>query len=184
MLLTDIVEVGPKSRYLLAVREMVNLYAKGIHVQWKGTSLDFSSYLYDETLPGRYASPHGNLWVGLVGEKAAGCVGLCKVGTEESTPLDGELKRLFVLQEFRGFGFSAQLVRQAVSEAQKIGFERLWIESINPYMSAVYTNHGFKPVTNQEFYDLCSSLYGPSSYRLSYILKPIPGTEYMKLTFG
>ena len=74
-------------------------------------------------LPGRFARPDGDLFLGSVRDLTAGCVALQghAVGI-------GELKRLYVREEFRGFGLGRLLTQTVVDAARDTGYSRLRLD--------------------------------------------------------
>jgi putative acetyltransferase len=110
-------------------------------------------------LPGPYAPPRGRLLVVRSDGNAAGCVGL--------RPFDddtGELKRLYVREEFRGRGLARALVTAVIDAARGEGYTRLRLdthESMEPART-LYGSFGFReipaywdhPVPNVVFYEL------------------------------
>ena len=74
-------------------RTLMREYAATLHVSLEIP--DFEVELAD--LPGKYAPPRGRLLVARSGGRPAGCVALRPLGREM-----GEVKRLYVREEFRG----------------------------------------------------------------------------------
>ena len=110
--------------------------------KWFGLKLCFQNF--DEevaSLPGRYKSPDGRLFLAFADEKLAGCVALRKL--EENIC---EMKRLFVRKDFRGCGIGKILIEKLISEAQTIGYEKMRLDTFPPKMSKaveLYNSYGF-----------------------------------------
>jgi GNAT superfamily N-acetyltransferase len=110
-------------------------------------------------LPGGYAPPSGGLFLALLGNEVAGCVGVR--GLEEGAC---EMKRLFVRDAFQGQGVGRTLAEHAIAWARRAGYERMLLDTL-PSMAAaqrLYETLGFRDV---------------ESYRFN----PVGGTRYMEL---
>jgi putative acetyltransferase len=104
-----------------------------------------------ELLPGPYSPPRGSLMVAYAGDAAAGALGLqpvpesCRIagtGAENA----GELKRLFVLPEFRRFGVGRALMLRAESEALARGYDSLVLTTsaeMMPLAQGLYESLGY-----------------------------------------
>jgi putative acetyltransferase len=112
---------------------------------WFGLGLCFQNF--DEevaNLPGYYAPPAGRLWLALADEKPAGCIAL--------RPLEagiGEMKRLFVRDEFRGLGLGVTLIETLLAEAAAIGYEKIRLDTFPAKMGkavALYESYGFHEI--------------------------------------
>jgi GNAT superfamily N-acetyltransferase len=77
-----------------------------------------------DTLPGIYGPPLGRLLMATVDGQPAGSVALKPI--DEHTV---ELKRLYVRPAFRGHRIGEQLVDAIVSEARRIGYRRIVLDS-------------------------------------------------------
>jgi GNAT superfamily N-acetyltransferase len=112
---------------------------------WFGLDLCFQDFEGEvRDLPGKYAPPEGRLLLANVGEVAAGCVALRKLG-------DGicEMKRLFVRDEFRGLGIGVALIERIIDEGRSIGYKKLRLDTFAPKMGKaveLYRSHGFREI--------------------------------------
>ena len=107
----------------------------------------FASYLelqnFDhelEDLQKKYAPPKGRLFVAMLGEKAAGCIGLIDLNGEGC-----ELKRLYVKPEYRGRGLARELTRLILDEGKKAGYDYMLLDTL-PFLGAaqaLYRSVGF-----------------------------------------
>jgi putative acetyltransferase len=109
-----------------------------------GVDLCFQGFAAEvQGLPGEYAPPRGRLFIAHDRGEAAGCIAL--------RPLDGnacEMKRLYVRPGFRSAGVGARLVERVIGEAQQLGYERMYLDTL-PSMEAaqrLYERLGFKDV--------------------------------------
>ncbi len=128
----------------------------------KSLNFDLCFQSFDEELaglPGDYDEPDGRLLLAMVDEKVAGCVGLRRVA-------DGvcEMKRLWVRPEFRGKKIGRKLADEIISEARRIGYKIMKLDTIDTMKEAItmYQSMGFSEI---------------SAYRYN----PIEGAKYMEL---
>jgi putative acetyltransferase len=123
-------------------------------------SLCFQSFEAElASLPGDYAPPGGCLYLALVDDVPAGCVGL-----HELEPAICEMKRLYVRPEFRGLGLGRKLAIAAILAAHVIGYNRMRLDTLKSMVEAhaLYRALGF--------YDI--DPYRPN---------PLPDAVYMEL---
>ena len=100
------------------------------------------------TLPGRYVSPHGGLWLGWVDDRAAGCIALRALESRVC-----EIKRLYVRPDRRKTGLGRSLAETALVRAVATGHERVCLDTL-PSMGgaiALYRSLGFVEV--EPYYD-------------------------------
>ena len=153
--LTEIIRAHSPD-YIELVRELFKEYEA-----WLGINLCFQNFEKElAELPGDYAPPHGRLLIAMEDDRVAGCIALRKIGDDIC-----EMKRLFVRSEFRGKGLGRKLVEAIVSEARKLGYERMRLDTLPGKMDtaiALYRSLGFKeiepyysnPVTGAKFMEL------------------------------
>ena len=91
-------------------------------------------------LPGDYAGPSGCLLLASLGNRPAGCVALRRFDAAIC-----EMKRLFVLPEFRGLGLGRQLVNAITTVACELGYDRMRLDTLPSMKKAIamYESLGF-----------------------------------------
>ena len=88
----------------------------------------------------KYGLPDGRMYIARVDGIAAGCVALTK-----NDDVFCEIKRLYVKPVFRGQGISKLLLETVVTEARKIGYKHMRLDTF-PFMASaikLYEKHGF-----------------------------------------
>ena len=115
-----------------------------------------------EALPGAYAPPGGVLLIARDGDSAAGCVGLRRID-----PATGEMKRMFVREQYRGGGLGRRLALEVVEAARRLGYARVVLDTLPKLAPAIalYRDLGFRET-------------GP------YLASPTPGALCFELRFS
>src|SRR5580698_3618863 len=137
-------------------RELFLEYAQSL-----GFSLCFQNFDQELAgLPGDYAPPEGRLMLVEYEGQLAGCIALHKLA-------DGicEMKRLYLRPQFRGKGLGRALAGHIISEARRMGYQRMRLDTVEPAMKdavAMYRKLGFREIA-------------------PYCEKPIAGALYMEL---
>ena len=137
-------------------RELFLEYANSL-----GFSLCFQSFDKELAgLPGDYSPRDGRLLLAEYEGQLAGCIALHRL-----EPKVCEMKRLYLRPSFRGKGLGRSLAVTVISEARRIGYTRMRLDTVEPIMRdavAMYRRLGFKEITP----------YRPN---------PIAGAMYMEL---
>ena len=107
----------------------------------------FASYLelqnFDDELNDlekKYGAPDGRLYIAKDGESCVGCIGLKRIDRESC-----ELKRLYVVPEYRGIGLARFMSGLVVSEAKKAGYDYMLLDTLPFLIGAqkLYESLGF-----------------------------------------
>lgn len=130
-------------------RRLFSEYAESLG--WDISSGGFAEEV--ESLPGRYGPPEGALLLALVGDDAAGVLGLQPIPEEARIPLPGverfgELKRLYVRLQYRRRGIGRMLMERAEQEARRRGYEQLVLTTsarLMPLAQRLYDHLGYEP---------------------------------------
>ena len=112
-----------------------------------------------EALPGDYAPPGGCLILAEETGKWAGCVALRSLEDDIC-----EMKRLYVLPDFRGRGIGKILAQAVIHEARSRGYAKMRLDTVESMHAArtLYASLGFYPI---------------GAYRYN----PIDGASFMEL---
>ena len=115
------------------------------YADYLGVDLTYQKFAEEmASMPGKYAPPKGALLLARGEDGAAiGCVGL--------RPLeDGacEMKRLYVTSEARGLGLGQALADAVVSEARRIGYGEMKLDTLPRLKAAIalYERMGFRQI--------------------------------------
>jgi ribosomal protein S18 acetylase RimI-like enzyme len=118
---------------------------------------DFETEL--KTLPGKYAPPDGVLILALLNGQGAGCIALRKISENI-----GEMKRLYVRDEFRGLGIGRKLISIVIEEAKRLNYRYVRLDTLETLRNALSLYKAFG------FYDIAP-----------YVYNPIEGARFMEL---
>jgi len=151
--------MSPQSPHIIEATSADHLEAVSAlfleYAQSLGWDLSSGGRFSDEIAkpPGPYAPPAGSLMLAYVGERAAGVLGLQPVPEDvriEGVGADraGELKRLFVRDDFRRMGIGRLLMERAEDEARLRGYDHLVLTTSSemfPLAQSVYDVLGYGP---------------------------------------
>src|SRR5436309_2352521 len=125
---------------IATTRDLFKEYAASL-----GFDLCFQSFEKElAELPGDYAPPSGRLLLAVVDGVPAGCVGLHRLDENAA-----EMKRLYVRPEFRGHKLGQKLLGVLITQARKIGYRRLRLDTVEDKMRAavaLYRANGFHEI--------------------------------------
>lgn len=118
------------------IRELFKIYERQL-----GVNLCFQDFETElQALPGIYAEPRGTILKAVIDKQIVGCVAL--------KPLDEttcEMKRLFVLDDFKGKGIGKQLAERIISVAKEKQYALMKLDTLKRLKAAVslYDSLGF-----------------------------------------
>eukprot|EP01089_Gocevia_fonbrunei_P018241 TRINITY_DN6123_c0_g1_i2.p1 TRINITY_DN6123_c0_g1~~TRINITY_DN6123_c0_g1_i2.p1 ORF type:complete len:161 (-),score=17.42 TRINITY_DN6123_c0_g1_i2:52-534(-) len=128
--------------------------------QYIGT-LDFELTFQDverelKDLAVDYNKPCGALILGYNGKQAIACAGVRKFDSESA-----ELKRMFVIPEYRGQQLGKQLLEKALSEAKTLGYKYMLLDSVDTMKTAInlYKKYGFTDIDAYRYNPLEGAVY-------------------------
>lgn len=125
----------------------------GVDLAYQGFAAEMAA------MPGKYAPPGGALLLARRTDgEAIGCVGLRAIDPTGCC----EMKRLYVTPQARGLGLGKALVEAVVTEAQRIGYREIRLDTLPTMDEAIglYRKLGFEPIA-------------------PYYVTPIAGTRFM-----
>ncbi len=121
-------------------------------------------------LPGRYGPPGGCLLLAMDGGLLAGCVAVRGLD-----PTTCEMKRLFVVPEYRGQRLGWRMVEEVVLRARSLGYARMLLDTLPEMAEAIrlYRTLGFvetdrywdNPITRTIYLEKDLGTVGPEPYR-------------------
>ena len=127
----NIIEVQTATE-LTQVKDLFRAYFQflaqdhGLDISYQGIEEELAS------LPGKFAPPDGRLILAVMSEQSIGCAALRRMDEEVC-----ELKRMFVLPQFRGQGIGKALARKLIEDARTIGYECMRLDTGNFLTAAI-----------------------------------------------
>lgn len=91
-----------------------------------------------------YDVPRAHYFLVVEENKVLGCAGIAQLENYEGNVC--ELQKMYFLEEARGKGVGAQMMKICLDRAKQYGYEKVYIETM-PYMKAaqkLYTKSGFE----------------------------------------
>jgi putative acetyltransferase len=154
--------VQPGSEFVEPARMLFSAYRDFLETIESTHCFNFARYALEiAALPEWYSDENGGLLVALVDGMAAGCIAFRTAPKEPATTC--EIKRLFVLPEFRGQGIARALIAETLKRAVAHGFERAILDTdvvSMPTAYATYLGFGFEEYT---------PAFGPNPPSLRYL---------------
>ena len=154
-----IVEANTKE-FVEKTKELIREYAQSLEFD-----LGFQDFDKEmETFPGQYAFPRGCLYIALDANQPIGCVALRDLG-------DGicEMKRLYVIPNYRGQKVGKLLAEVVIKAAKDMGYDYMRLDTIPSMKHAnmLYSALGFKQITPYRF----NPIEGATFFELNLIKK-------------
>ena len=104
----------------------------------------------------KYGKPGGRIYVAYYDGELAGCIGLKKIDKNQ-----GEMKRLYVRQKFRGKHIGLLLAKKIVEDAKKIGYKAILLDTLPSLESAIkmYKKMGFYEISQYNDSPMKDAIY-------------------------
>ncbi|MCD7892128.1 MAG: GNAT family N-acetyltransferase [Erysipelotrichaceae bacterium] len=130
-------EIIDGSDYLEDIKELIIIYTKELNRDLSFQNLD--KELND--LKEKYVYPHGRILAAKVDNQIVGCVAYYRFSEYQC-----EMKRLYVLKEYRHLDIGQSLVNELLIFAKQDGYKEIVLDTITPLSSAIhlYYHLGFK----------------------------------------
>jgi N-acetylglutamate synthase-like GNAT family acetyltransferase len=114
------------------------------YIKWLNQDLSYQN-IDDELLnfPEKYKEPSGAFVIAKIDENVIGCAGLKKFSDEIC-----EMKRLYVLDNFKGKGIGKKLTEKIIAEAKTKNYEKMRLDTFDKMEAAleIYYKNGFKKI--------------------------------------
>ncbi|MCI7540361.1 MAG: GNAT family N-acetyltransferase [Veillonellaceae bacterium] len=152
------VTIEDGTQHLEEVAELFEEYKKYLAVDVSFQPADQT----EEEITRRYGGDGGRLYIAFVDGKAAGCIAFHSM----QNGCDCEFKRLFTRPEFRGQHVGKALFARALAEAEAMGYEHVYLDTLQRLEAAniMYQAFGFYKIP--AYYD-----------------NPLPGVVYYRCDF-
>lgn len=124
-----------------SARLILQAYKRFLQSLEAHAGFDFARFeLEIATVPSTYTACKGEVLLASVGGVAAGCIAYRE--SSDGTALRScEIKRLFVLPEWRGYGIARHLVSTVLERAANRGFTRAMLDTDKAAMAAAYSTY-------------------------------------------
>lgn len=131
-------------KYIDEVKKLITEYTKFL-----GRDLTFQ-HIEEEMadLTKKYLPPEGRLLCSQVDGKIIGCIAYHRHNDERC-----EMKRLFVLDEYRKFHAGSRLIEEILKIAQNDGYKEMVLDTITPLQSAIHLYKKFGFVETEPYYE-------------------------------
>jgi GNAT superfamily N-acetyltransferase len=136
----------------LDARRLVEEYAASLSID-----LSFQEFEQEvESLPDHYGTPHGCFIVARREGAVIGCGALRRFSEAAC-----ELKRLYVIPDYRGLGVGRMIVAALIERARGLGYRSILLDTL-PAMSgaqALYSSFGFTRTAPYRFNPIAGATY-------------------------
>ncbi len=136
----------------VTARELVEAYAASLHID-----LSFQDFARElDALRYEYAAPGGAFFLAFETDRPVGCVAL-----RRQSATVAELKRLYIIPDYRRFGVGRLLAERAVETGRLLGYSRLLLDTLPTMGEAqqLYASLGFKPTEPYRFNPVAGTVF-------------------------
>lgn len=122
-----------------------------------GVDLSFQDFDNElKTIDQQYNKPSGALLLVYDKGSAIGCAGIRKIDDEIA-----ELKRMYVRNEYRGYGIGVRLMERSLEIARDLGYRKIRLDTLSTMekAQALYRSFGFYEIPSYRFNPLEGTIY-------------------------
>jgi putative acetyltransferase len=134
--------------------------AKELFIQYAHSlDIDLAFQGFDnelENIQQQYGKPKGALILAYAGSVPAGCVGIRAI-TDDTC----ELKRMFVIKEYRGLRMGENLLDNAITSSRQMNYNKMRLDTLSTMTAAIqlYRSKGFYEIEAYRFNPFDGAVY-------------------------
>lgn len=122
-----------------------------------GIDLSFQNFDVElQNIDQQYNHPTGALLLVFDNASPVGCAGVRKLDDETA-----ELKRMYVQDDYRGYGIGVKLLEMSLQKARELGYKKIRLDTLQTMKKAqeLYRSFGFYEIPSYRFNPLEGAVY-------------------------